>query len=229
MYDNMRRPTKVHYEGTGHVLFYGYNEQSQRTFIADNEGYNVTFIYDSQYRLCEVRQSGNDSFIAKLEYHNGVLSKKTLGNGLYTLYSYDNNLQLISVRNYYPNNTVSSSNSVEYDFKSRVVSMTDSDGLLVRYTYDSLGQVTGWTSSSGERVKYIYDDRGNRLVLERNGNVNSCVVNELNQYVQCNNRTTSFSYDLNGNMLQRRTPEGDKDYRYDTEGRLIETLTANSR
>ena len=229
VYDNMNRPIEVQYLSTGHALYYGYNRRGQRTFLADNGGYNVSYTYDTQYRLHEVHQSSNNSAIARFEYDIGVLTKKTLGNGAYTIYNYDMKHRLVDVKNYFPNNTLSSSNKYEYDYKGRVVKSTDSDSQTRRYVYDSLGQVTGWTSSSGEHVHYTYDNRGNRLVTEGRGTTEACIVNEMNQYVQCNNGTDAFSYDLNGNMVQRSSPGRREIYEYNAEGRLISTQTLTNR
>lgn len=224
MYNEKNFPTQVQYS-SGYTLYYGYNRRGQRSFLADNRGYNISYFYDSQFRLFEVRQSSNNSLICLFDYINGIVARKTLGNGAYSLFTYSNG-QLIQLENYLPNQTLSSSNRYEYDHRGRVTKMTDSSGQTWSYRYDVSGQLTGWTSSSGESIRYTYDNRGNRLVMERGGSTGRYSVNEMNQYTSYNG-TEQFSYDLNGNLASKITLTGAESYRYDAEGRLILTETLN--
>lgn len=224
MYNKNSLPIQVQYL-SGYTLYYGYNRRGQRSFLADNRGYNISYFYDSQFRLVEVRQSSNHTLICRFDYVNNVVTRKTLGNGAYSLFTYSSDL-LIQLENYLPNQTLSSSNRYDYDHRGRVTKMTDSVGQTWTYRYDVSGQLTGWTSSSGESIRYTYDNRGNRLVMERGESTGRYSVNEMNQYTAYNG-TDQFSYDVNGNLAHRFTPTSAESYRYDAEGRLILTETLN--
>ena len=227
-YDEMNRPNEVRYLSSGYTLYYGYNKNNLRTFIADNNGYNISYLYDTQFRLSEVQKSADNSLIAQFEYDGNLLTKKLLGNNAYSLYYYDSSDRLVELRNYFSNESLSSSNHYEYDFKGRVVKMTNSLNEIWTYRYDALGQVTGWISSNGEDIRYTYDNRGNRLVTERNGNAEAYTVNPMNQYMAYND-TDTFSYDQNGNLVEKVTQGNRESYQFDPEGRLISTETINRR
>lgn len=223
-YNEKSLPTQVQYS-SGYTLHYGYNRRGQRSFLADNRGYNISYFYDSQFRLIEVLTSSNNSLICQFDYVDNVVTRKTLGNGAYSLFTYDSGL-LTQLENYLPNQTLSSSNRYDYDHRGRVTKMTDSSGQTWTYRYDVSGQLTGWTSSSGESIRYTYDNRGNRVVTERGESTGRYSVNEMNQYTSFNG-TEQFSYDLNGNLVRKLTPTSAESFRYDAEGRLILTETLN--
>lgn len=197
-------------------------------FIADNHGYNISYIYDSQFRLIEIRKSNDSSLISRFDYVNGVVVRKMLGNGAYSLYTYDEGKRLEQLENFLPDQTLSSSNRYDYDQKGRVTKMTDSSNQTWVYKYDIKGQLTGWTSSSGESVRHAYDNRGNRLMTEKGESTGRYSVNSMNQYTSYNG-TEQFSYDLNGNLVRKVTPRGMESFGYDADGTLIFTETLNNR
>lgn len=227
VYNQKGQPSEVQYL-SGHTLYYGYNDRGQRSFIADNHGYNISYIYDSQFRLFEARKSNDSSLISRFEYVNGTVVRKTLGNGAYSLYTYDEAKRLVQLENFLPDQTLSSSNHYSYDQKGRVTMMIDSSNQTWVYKYDIKGQLTGWTSSRGESVRYAYDNRGNRLMTEKGESTGRYSVNNMNQYTSFNG-TEQFSYDSNGNLAQKVTPRGTESYGYDAEGELIFTETSNNR
>lgn len=227
IYNRQKLPVEVQYS-SGYTLYYGYNARKQRVFLADNNSYNVSYSYDPQSRLHEVRKSSDGSLIARFEYSNDQLVQKTLGNGAYTVFTYDSNGKLVKQSNYYPNATLSSSNRYEYDTKGFVMKMTDKDNHIWRYTYDTLGQLVGWTSSEGDNIQYTYDDRGNRVLLQRGSSNEQYSVNEMNQYMSYNGNE-QFTYDANGNLIRRVAPNAMEQYRFDAEGKLISTETLNNR
>ena len=159
VYNERKLPSAVHYS-TGYSLFYGYNAKNQRVYLADNRGYNVSYIYDAQSRLFEVRKSDDSSLITRFEYTRGLLSRKTLGNGAYTSFIHNKESKLVQQINYFPNGTCSSSNTYDYDLKGKVTMVTDMDNQTWSYKYDTSGQVIGWTSSSGEDIRYTYEETG---------------------------------------------------------------------
>ena len=226
VYNQERLPSEINYS-SGYTLYYGYNERGQRSFLADNHGYNISYTYDAQSNLIEVCKSNDSSLVSRFHYVDGLVVRKTLGNGAYSLYAYNRGYRLRELKNYLPNGTLSSSNLYEYDQKGRVVKMTDSSNQTWAYRYDTAGQLIGWTSSNGESIRYAYDSRGNRLTTERGESIERYSVNDMNQYTSYND-TEQFSYDANGNMIRKVTPRGTESYAFDTEGRLIFTETPNN-
>lgn len=226
-YDANARPVEVRYS-SGHTIYYGYNERNQRTYIADNSGYNITYIYDQFFRLAAIRNSRDYGLLCQFQYDNGMLIRKTLGNGAYSTYVYDDARRLAQLLNYFSNGTISSANSYKYDHRGRVLQMTDSSNQTWMYRYDSVGQLMGWTSSAGESIKFTYDRRGNRISTSRGEAIERYSVNNINQYTSYN-ETDHFSYDLNGNLRLKVTPRGNKSYEFDSDGKLRNAETAEER
>ena len=220
-------PSEVRYS-SGRTLYYGYNQRNQRTYIADNRGYNISYTYDQSFRLTEIRNSSGNNLLCQFQYENGLMIRKTLGNGGFSAYAYDSARHLTQLVNYFPNGSVSGANSYEYDKKGRVSQMTDSANQTWMYRYDSVGQLKGWTSSTGESIQYTYDKRGNRIVTSRGESVERYSVNNINQYTSFNG-TDYFSYDMDGNLRLKATPQGNTSYEFDNEGRLKNAGTAENR
>jgi RHS repeat-associated protein len=72
------------------------------------------------------------------------------------------------------------------------------------YAYDPLNQLT-----QEGKIRYAFDSLGNPL---------SCAVNDLNQIVASSDET--FTYDLNGNLIQKLSASGITTYTYDALNRL---------
>ena len=227
VYNQEGLPGEVRYS-SGHTLYYGYNGKGQRTFLADNHGYNISYLYDMRSRLVEVQKSNDSSLISRFVYSDGVVVRKILGNGAYTTYAYNEDRKLVHQANYLPDHTLSSSNQYDYDQKGRVTRIADSANRTWSYKYDITGQLTGWTSSTGEDVSFSYDTRGNRLMMQMRNSRENYFVNNMNQYTSYNG-TEQFLYDLNGNLIRKVTPRGTESYEFDAEGRLIHTETTSNR
>ena len=201
----------------------------QRLFLADNSGYNVSYIYNGRRRLSEIRHSASGELIAQYHYSDaGKLERKTLGNGAYTLYQYNGpNQQLSEVRNYLPGGRESTFFIYEYDKRGRITTVTTESGAWT-YSYDPASQLIKWITPEGDTTEYTYDSRGNRLVQTRNGRREGYSVNYVNQYLEFN-ETESFVFDANGNLRQKRAPSSTESYTFDAEGKLIETETPDKR
>ena len=154
--------------------------------------------------------------------------RKTLGNGAYSIYTYDTANSFIKLENFLPDQTLSNSNLYEYDLKERVIKMTDLSNQSWVYGYDVAGRLSRWRSSNGENVLYFYDNRGNRLMTQIGNSTARYSVNRLNQYTSYNDNE-QFSYDPNGNLVRKVTTIGTEAYEYDAEGRLVLTQTPNDR
>ena len=227
VYNERKLPSEVQYS-SGYTLYYGYNNKKQRTYLADNHGYNISYIYDAQSRLVEVCKSNDSSLITQFDFVDGMLARKTLGNGAYTVYTYNIAHKLVQQENFFPNQTLSSSNRYDYDLKGKVVRMTDMTNQSWNYKYDTSGQLIGWTSSRGEDIRYTYDSRGNRILTQRGMTNERYSVNEMNQYTSYKDNE-QFSYDSNGNLVRKVTLRGTERYRFDAEGQLVSTETPNDR
>ena len=226
VYNERRLPSEVQFS-SGYTLYYGYNTKGQRTYLADNHGYNVSYIYDTQSNLYEVRKSNDSSLITRFVYSGGLLVRKTLGNGAYTVFTYNQDGKLVQQDNHFSDQTLSSSNRYDYDLKGKVTKITDMSNQTWSYKYDTSGQLLGWTSSSGEDIRFTYDSRGNRILLQRGTANERYSVNNMNQYTAF--KDEQYTFDANGNLVEKITPRGRERYSFDAEGRLVSTETPNDR
>jgi len=188
-----------------HRLEYHYDEYGRLSYIDDGTPDKIVeyFYFDED--------DGIDVDVGRLE-------KKVLGNGVYTLYDYDEAWRLTSLVNYMPDYSELSSFEYGYDSLGRREFMTTLDSTWT-YGYDDIGQLTSWTYTR-EEVVYAYDAVGNRLEVTDDGVPTSYTVNDLNQYTQVG--STDYEYDDDGNMEYMYENSGTTEYVYDCENRLIE-------
>lgn len=227
-YDTSGRPVQVSYS-SGHILYYGYNNQDQRVFLADNNGYNVTYIYDRKEKLSQIRKSSSGEVIVEYQYdETDKLTRKNLGNGAYTIYRYNGPKdQLSELRNFLPGGEESTFFTYEYDKLGRIISATSESGRW-KYIYDSAGQLIKWMNPELETTEITYDLRGNRLQQMVDGSEMGYSVNSVNQYLTFNG-TELFSYNENGHLREKRSGRKRESFIFDAEGKLIETETLNTR
>ena len=197
--------------------------------MADNRGYNITYEYDNNDRLSVIRNRTTDVILAQWEYEESIYPiRKTLGNGAYTLFKYDKDTNnLLEIKNFFPNGTLSSMFLYEYNRKGRIVSIETIEGTWT-YDYDAAEQLTQWRSPDGDKIEIQYDKRGNRIVQRKNGVEQSYTVNNLNQILRYG-ESEAFSYDGNGNRNSFASPSNSSYYVFNEEGKLTEYTSSNLR
>ena len=212
-------PQQVSYPN-GRSVYYGYNSDYQRSFTADNLGFNISYHYNGKKLLSAIRNSTTDESIVSFEYDvNGKLSQKILGNGAYTVFAYDGRTRrLSSTMNYHSNHTISSMFEYTYDTKGRVVAVLTTAGNWT-YKYDPGGQLVSWNDPYGNSEMYGYDGRSNRVFLTGIGGKFGYSTNNMNQYTSFNQ--TQFSYDTDGNLVSKNTAGYVESYGFDAESKLV--------
>ena len=96
------------------------------------------------------------------------------------------------------------------------------------YTYDLAGQLTGAVFAStnpdieSQDLTYVYDAAGNRTQTIVNGLTENYTTNNLNQYQSAG--TTTYSYDLDGNLTSKTEGGQTWTYSYDNNNRLVEVV-----
>ena len=228
-YDDNGMPLQVRYPN-GRRITYRYNSLNQRVYMGDsNNGFNVSYGYNRGDMLSEVRFADTGEILVQYEYGLlGELINRTLGNGAYSTYKYeDGSLRLLELANYFSNGTLSSMFSYQYDRKGRIISLSTITGNWT-YTYDATGQLIGWTDPFNQTTTITYDSRGNRIVKRVGENETGYSVNNLNQYTAFNN-TDTFEYDRNGNLREKNAGGMTERYTFNAFGQLIETETGDKR
>ena len=102
--------------------------------------------------------------------------------------------------------------------------MTTLDGKW-SYSYDKTGQLVGASFASSNPdvadrdLTYVYDKAGNRIQEIENGASAGYAVNEMNQYTQAG--SMSYSYDDDGNLIEKTDGTSIWQYSYNDANRLI--------
>ena len=236
-YDTNAFLVRIDYPGN-HWLGYSWNEAGQRTALTNELGDVQHYHYDAVGRL-ESMTDDEGGLIVRYEYDAaGRLVKKTLGNGVYTTYDYNESWELISLANMMPDDTILSRFDYEYDSRGRRIAMTSTYGqaddprtnYIGRWTYDydDLGQLVAWEDPSGHRVEYEYDALGNRITVTEDGVVTEYTANNMNQYTQVGD--TTYTFDLDGNLVHEDRVDGSwTAYTYNDENRLASIETSDGQ
>ena len=242
---NREETTRIQYDqvknelslsnSNGLASIYSFDKLGRKTRIEvqdDTKTHTTNYSYDDLGRLDQLTD-GSGNLIVDYDYHpvSGQLAKETNGNGTYTSYSYDLAGQLISLVNAQTDGTVNSRFEYTYDNLGRRTEVATLDGTW-SYSYDLTGQLTGAVFAStnadipSQDLTYVYDAAGNRTQTIVNGVTENYSTNNLNQYQSAG--TTTYSYDLDGNLTSKT--EGGKTwtYSYDDNNRLVEVVDADS-
>ena len=141
-----------------------------------------------------------------------------------TTYAYDkaDRIKTITYRN--------QSVAYTYDTAGRLVSRTLPNGLTQAFAYDAANQLLSMTyiKSSNtvlETVSYTYNENGNRITRNRT-QLGSVPETPFTATYDANNRMLTYNgqpltYDDNGNLVSRQTPQGMITYTWDAQNRLI--------
>lgn len=198
-------------------------------------GLNLIYTYDLFNRLSQVgrvENSGSVKVLLKVEYNpQGMVSKRILGNGAYSEYSFDpKNFHLLRLVNYFPNGSKASYFEYSYDKKGRIIQLNTTSGNW-RYKYDAASQLIESEDPQGKIVRYTYDKRKNRVsVSEEPGNKTLYAANKVNQYASAGNY--DIRYDANGNMKERTNRDLRDDnvkFWFSAEDILLQAETPNKR
>lgn len=153
----------------------------------------------------------------------GRLTKKTLPNGVYTEYTYNNVNNLLTLTNKNSGGAAISSFAYTHDNVGNRLSMAASSGTHT-YTYDSTYRLTTSDHPVGLDESFTYDKVGNRKSSSEYPSWNYDANNRLTSY-----DGATFTYDKNGNTITK-VKAGTTNYSYDYENRLtqISGLTSAS-
>jgi RHS repeat-associated protein len=229
-YDAADRLVQVTYPD-GKFLHNTYDPFGRLAQSVDQTGFTTNFGYDAFGRLVTVSGGvggANDPIAAYTYDAAGRLAEKDLGNGTYTVYSYnpDGAVQSVVNRGVRPapgvDGPVNSRFDYTYDQDGRVSTMSTLSGTTT-YGYDAAGQLTSANLPGGRVITYAYDAAGNRTVVSDNGATTTYTTNSLDQYTAAGAFT--YGYDRDGNLTVKTGPGGSTTYTYDSRDRLIGVTT----
>ncbi len=98
-----------------------------------------------------------------------------------------------------------------YDKNGRIISVHNSLGNIVEYTYDEFGQPTSATTNSAT-ISYNYDQQRNLVAITDPKGHNQLMTYDKNgrllRYTDPLENTSIYQYDANGNLVKETTPKG---------------------
>ncbi|WP_105616994.1 RHS repeat-associated core domain-containing protein [Vallitalea okinawensis] len=251
-------------DGEGNTTNYTYNSLNKIKTMTDPEGNTITYHYDLEGRL--TKEEDRKGQVIQYTYNkDSSLTNKVntiIGEEEKYLYSKDGSLlaainkESIKSFSYTENGTVDSisHNKVTelnyvYNKNGQIISLTDQTGKATNYTYDVLGRMDTVSTDGQEVANYIYNpDSTIQSISYANGvvttysfdqdkNITGLVTKKQEEIID----EYSYSYDLNGNLLQENRSGDITKYVYDELNRLstvtypdakVETFTydgANNR
>src|SRR6266446_1106170 len=202
-YDNVNRLTST-VDPAQKTTAYEYNARSQMTAVVDAVNQRYEFVYDAVGRRTQEKK---DTATMSFAYDAvGNRSQRTDYNSAVTNYTYDalNRLTTIS----YPDAT---SAAYGYDALSRLTTGTNPTGTDT-IAYDNRSRVSSVTDVFGQAVGYTYDANSNRTQLSLNGGTSATyqydVINRLTQLADAASLNSTFSYDVTDKLTSRTLPNG---------------------
>lgn len=253
-YDNLGRITKdvQSIDQRTYTLQYVYNLAGEITSTTYPSGRVVVRTYDAIGRPCSVGSAGStctsgSTFLNNLTYNAaGETLGLTLGNNVQGMFTYNDHLQLTSMR-YFKSGTSPDILNLSYDYTSAAQPANNGTVQAIHYftqpgvedqtksesfKYDQLGRLSAAQTltvngTAGTwSLQWAYDRFGNRLSQSLvGGNVSIGQPNVLVDVTT--NRITGFCYDAAGNLRdQAACPSGSHQYSYDGANRLTNTATA---
>lgn len=245
--DALGNLTQVEESSTGSTLQYTWDSNTRKRTSLVGPGGTQRVVYDAHARPTTfIAPDGSQT---RLTYDaRGRISRIQRPNKMVEERRYDRFGRIEARLHWTGGGQLVAGESLRYDSESRLTSSTDEQGRLTTYAYNLNGQLVG-VSGPLENRTFEYDAAGNRTrVLNQGVEEQQCTFNELGQPVTCTagTLTTSYQYDVRGNLSQKQegtltstytwslagqllsatTPAGTVTYGYDALGRLIERTDA---
>jgi len=214
-----------------------YDQVGNKVTVQDGNLNTTTFAYDGLNRNTSVTDAAGRSTTFTYDALNKT--QRTDAIGQVTTYLYDNRNRLQHVI-YTSSAAANSQRNFAYDGVGNLLSVAEpaKNGVAdVAYTYDPLNRtltetVAGAGPGAGAVTHtYTYDAAGNRLQTVYGGTGRTITstfdaLNHLSTMTE-SGRTTSYAYDLNGNIAQKTAPNGDTEtYSYDALNRATQEIAS---
>ena len=185
------------------VKEYTYDANGNRKTFKLNNEINQTYTYDILNRLISV-SDGTDTVSYSYDNNGNLLSET---GAVDVDYTYNHAGQIISKINSTVNGNIDNF-SVSYYLNGNISDITENDK-TTSYIYDNLGRLTKENVSTEGETLYTYDNFSNRtakISKDLSGNIISqsdYLYNKNNQLLSeiSGNKTTNYSYDINGNLI----------------------------
>jgi RHS repeat-associated protein len=224
-YDGLGRLTSVQtYNGTNlystESYTYNWDNEVATNTLPGSSVYTYTYNQDGQ----QIKVVNPDSTSSTTAY-NTVANTKTVtdANGHPTVYTYDWDGRLLSVKQYY-SATGYYTTSYTYDLSGNLLSTTDANGATTTYHYDDLNRLIKTTYPGGSYLSQSYNSVGDLSGEVNPGgtlmNYTYDALNRLTQVSYPGGSTLSYTYDSDGNVLSIVNSAVSTYYTYDALDRV---------
>jgi RHS repeat-associated protein len=222
-YDDLERLVRITDQG-GYAVAYGYDGDGLTCQLMYPNGMSISMMRDRAGRTSSIEVGQGTAFT--YSFSEGRRAALTLGNGATVLYSYDKAGQIMELTYYAPNGMELKEFHYLYDAAGNRIKTVANEGEY-RFTYDAESQLTEVIDPEAGLTQYTYDSEHNRISVVEGGITTTYKANILNQYVQVGD--AQYSYDINGNMIEKESPAGRVSFSYDSRGRLTQALTTDGK
>ncbi|MDE6053435.1 MAG: hypothetical protein K2G55_06695, partial [Lachnospiraceae bacterium] len=216
-------------DGEGNTTTYEYGSNNQLAVMTDPAGEQETYHYDAQERLCRITdRNGTETRYSYNIYDNLTerRARKTDGAELADSYEYTPEGLLKSAI------SQGMRYSYAYDAVGRLTEKRASGRTLLSFRYDPNGNLTHQTDVTGKVTEYRYDLADNISEVWDNGKkVAEYEYNadETVKKLSCGSLYTEYAYDADRNLTGLKTLFGaevitDNKYTYDGNGNRLEKL-----
>jgi len=223
-YDEMGNQTKIEYPAIQRTLTYEYDREGRLVAFVNSERRKTKYEYDDYGQLTAIQIGEGKTF--QFAYDQaGRRTSIAYPNGVKGTLKYDSQNRVVGVNYVDAEGNAVAGWNYRYDAAGNPVEVVDAEGQTVHYAYDPSGQITEEKPSDGSVVKYTYQAGGNRAARETDGESAVYEYDGADRLLKAGDET--LAYDENGNLIERKGPEGVTRYEYDVEDRLVQVTPSN--
>ena len=219
-YDPEGRLIRIAYPALKRRLNYEYDSDGILSKFVDSEGQTFSYEYDAFKRLKAIHLPQGKTIDFRYDIKDR-LTAITYPNGVQGKWRYNKSGQPVEIHYTDKSGKVVSGWEYSYNVLGNCVQTKDESNKTIEYRYDSVGQLIVEKTPT-EEVRYHYLAGGNRGKLEKDSRKIEYTYNKANRLLAAGDRT--FRYDPNGNLIERQGPRGVTRYTYDTENHLVKVV-----
>lgn len=238
-------------DGNGNTTEYKYNSLNLLSQIKDPAGSVMNYRYDLQGRLAQEEDRNGNIIEYLYNMDDNIIQRKEVNSGIMEQYRYNLDGSLMSATSgsttysyfYTPNRKLKSKMmngkplvEYKYDKNNNIVELKDLTGRRTHYKYDKLGRLAEVWDTDKRAASYTYNHDGtiscikyeNGIVVEYTHDLDKNISGILTK----NNDGKEiikhlYSYDNNGNQIERVEDGVVTRYEYDRQNRLIKAVYNN--
>lgn len=214
IYDNLNRLDEVIKETSGEKVRYEYDNIGNitRIYYPNITGFYVEYFYDAKNRIDKVETSllGIRNLISEYSYRgDDLISSINYGNGITTNYSYDSAGRKVGITHLNPSGETMYSELLTLDSRGNVLSSNIGyESSLELSDFEPLDQPQSFNYNNNNHIQ------GAGYAVNNDGNLT-------------NGDSETYVYDIDDQLTNRNTGEGEINYTYDPYGNRISRVDEN--